>query len=110
MYFGICVCPNGRLYCALDTASNVLVVDPETSTLSFIEGAIGGSNNSAGILARSDGILACVPRDSTSVLLLLPFSERLIWDQVASVGGRDFELRMRVLLSHELPQVGFSHA
>ena len=38
-YAGICAGPDGLLYCAPRDASSVLVIDPGTSTLSFIDGA-----------------------------------------------------------------------
>ena len=40
-YFGICAGSDGMLYCAATAASSVLVIDPRTQTLSFIEGAVG---------------------------------------------------------------------
>ena len=46
-YFGICAGPNGMLYCAATAASSVLVIDPRTQTLSFIEGAVGSGLKSS---------------------------------------------------------------
>ena len=48
-----------------------------------------------GICLGADGEIICAPLDATSVLLLRPFSEDVVWAHVANIGGRDFELSLR---------------
>ena len=45
-----------------------------------------------------DGVLCCAPYNSASALLVRPFSEELIWDRVATAGGKDFEMLMRAMI------------
>ena len=49
------------LYCAATAASSVLVIDPRTQTLSFIEGAVGSGLKWSGICASPAGRLYCAP-------------------------------------------------
>ena len=94
-YIGICAGVDGRLYCAPCDASTVLVIDPETQTLSFIEGAGGGGQKYFGICMAPNGVLHCAPYGAASSLLLRPFSESIIWESVTAAGGRGFERLMR---------------
>ena len=79
----------------LYNATAVLVVDPRTQTVSFIEGVGEGGLKYAGICMASEGVLICAPGDASSVMQVLPFSEKLIWDRVATAGGSNFEVLMR---------------
>ena len=60
-YHSICAGPDGWLYCAPSTAATVLVIDPGTQTLSFIEGAGGGGKKYTDICSGPDGLLYCAP-------------------------------------------------
>ena len=39
-YSGIAAGPDGKLYCSPQNATNVLVIDPLTGSISFIEGSV----------------------------------------------------------------------
>ena len=97
-YFGICASPDGQLYCGPCSASSVLVIHPGTRTLSFIGNIRDGGQKYCGICTGDDGVLCCAPYDSASALLVRPFSEELIWDRVATAGGKDFEMLMRAMM------------
>ena len=97
-YFGICAGPDGRLYCAPGNASTVLVIDPGTQTLSFIEGAGSGGQKYSSICMAPNGVLHCAPYGAASILLLRPFSESIIWESVTAAGGRGFERLMREII------------
>ena len=71
------------------------MIDPETQSLSFVEGAGTVGKKYFGICLGADGGIVCAPFDATSVLLLRPFSEDLTWAHVAHIGGRDFEMFLR---------------
>ena len=82
----------------IGSASSVLVIHPGTRTLSFIGNIRDGGQKYCGICTGDDGVLCCAPYDSASALLVRPFSEKLIWDRVATAGGKDFEMLMRAMM------------
>ena len=97
-YIAICAGPDGRLHCAPCSASTVLVIHPGTQTLSFIGSIRDEGKKYGGICMGAEGILCCAPFDAASALLVRPFSEELIWDRVATAGGKDFEMLMRAMM------------
>ena len=97
-YFGISASPDGQLYCGPCGASSVLVIHPGTRTLSFIGSIRDEGHKYGGICTGAEGVLCCAPYDAASALLVRPFSERLIWDRVATAGGKDFEMLMRAIM------------
>ena len=84
----MCVCvPDGLLYCSPFNASSVLVIDPCSRTLRFIEGAEEGGLKYFGICAGPDGMLYCAATAASSVLVIDPRTQTLSFTKGAVGSG-----------------------
>ena len=97
-YFGICHGVDGQLYCAPRNASTVLVIEPESRTLSFVEGAGDGSGKYGGICSGADGRLYCAPNDASTVLVIDPWARTT---EVIAGGGEEGALGRSRWRRHE---------
>eukprot|EP00928_Gymnodinium_smaydae_P074021 TRINITY_DN57107_c0_g1_i1.p1 TRINITY_DN57107_c0_g1~~TRINITY_DN57107_c0_g1_i1.p1 ORF type:complete len:571 (-),score=110.27 TRINITY_DN57107_c0_g1_i1:49-1761(-) len=86
MFAGIAAAPNGKLYCAPQSAGFVLVVDPVAQDLYFIDGVGRRTrrNKWSGI-AAANGRLFCAPQRARSVLVIDPESDTVhqLWGKQA---------------------------
>jgi hypothetical protein len=71
---GITAGPDGKLYCAPSSATDILVVDPVAGTAQRTNmGAdLSGSSKWQGIAAGPDGKLYCAPYSATDILVIDP--------------------------------------
>jgi hypothetical protein len=60
--------PNGKIYCCPEQANNVLIIDPDTNSVSSISGVIDRSWY--GCVLYSNGKIYCVPYGATNVLII----------------------------------------
>lgn len=75
---GIACASNGKLFCAPQDASAILVIDARTWGLSYIDLHVEGaqrSNKWAGIVSAEDGFLYCAPWCMDQILVIDPIHQ-----------------------------------
>ena len=84
MYIGVAESTiSGKLYCAPHTATNVMVIDPRTDTITFITGVAAGAGKYYGIAESTiSGKLYCSPLEATTILVIDPRN-----DTIATIAG-----------------------
>eukprot|EP00928_Gymnodinium_smaydae_P096915 TRINITY_DN8659_c0_g1_i2.p1 TRINITY_DN8659_c0_g1~~TRINITY_DN8659_c0_g1_i2.p1 ORF type:complete len:1008 (-),score=153.72 TRINITY_DN8659_c0_g1_i2:555-3578(-) len=89
-YSGIARGPDGLLYCSPFDSSKVLIIDPSTQKLEFIDGAGEEHGKYGGIALGSDGLLYCAPFCSEKVLVIHPKERRLSFIEGAGNAAEKF--------------------
>mmetsp|Transcript_62307 Transcript_62307/g.202025 ORF Transcript_62307/g.202025 Transcript_62307/m.202025 type:complete len:580 (+) Transcript_62307:51-1790(+) len=82
LWSGIAAATNGKLYCSPLDSKVVLVIDPHSWSLGYIDGAGTEIEKWGGITAASDGRLYCAPFNSNHILVIDPIFEVLSWIEV----------------------------
>ena len=73
-FLGAILAPNGKIYCAPDNSTEILVIDPVTN-ITFTFGNFSGGGKWAGGVLAPNGKIYCAPNNATSVLVIDPATD-----------------------------------
>jgi len=97
-YAGLCLGPDGKIYCCPFDAPSVLVIDPDPQAavkLEFIEGVGDGQRKYFGICVGPDDRMYCAPHHAKNVLVITPNPERGTLNKLSFINGPGLELERK---------------
>jgi len=82
---------NGKLYCGAWDSSSMLVFDPTTGAMKFLETGQEGKSKWAGVAVGGDGRLYCAPHNHSALMIVDPVSEAIKLVEVGVLGDSKWD-------------------